>query len=189
MSARGQASWNERHRSKTPGEPEPFLVENLSLIPHGLALDIAAGRGRNSFALARHGTTVVAVDYSEEAIEALAASARRERLAVFPVVADFGKFPIGETRFDAIVNINFLDRHLFPIFTRALRPGGVLLVDTFLIDQAEIGHPRNPDYLLRHYELRDLLAELELVRYREALVVYPDDSRAWRASALARRRA
>ena len=59
-----------------PGEAEPFLVEMLARIPRGVALDVAAGRGRNALALARVGMQVVAVDYSVEAMRLLAATAR-----------------------------------------------------------------------------------------------------------------
>jgi tellurite methyltransferase len=183
-----RAAWDERHRGRAAGAPEPFLVEMLPLIPPGIALDVAAGRGRNSLALARAGIEVIAVDSSEEAVGALQSAARAEGLPIHAVLADLREFPLRENALGAIVNINFLDRTLFPSFARALKPGGVLLVDTFLVDQAEIGHPRNPEYLLRHYELRDLVAGLELLRYREGLTVYADETRAWRASAVARRR-
>ena len=63
-----------------------------------------------------------------------------------------------------------------------------MLFDTFLIDQAVTGHPRNPDFMLQHYELRELLREMDLVRYREGLVAYPDGHSAWRAAALAIRK-
>ena len=46
---------------------------------------------------------------------------------------------------------------------------------------------RNPDFLLRHFELKELLGDLEIVRYREGLTVYPGGQQAWRAGALARR--
>jgi tellurite methyltransferase len=179
--------WYERHRGKIAGAPEPFLVEMLPLIPRGVALDVAAGRGRNSIALARAGIEVIAVDSSAEAVAAIRSSASAAALPIRAVLADVGEFPFRESSFDAIVNINFLDRALFPGFARALKPGGALLVDTYLIDQAEIGHPRSPEFLLRHWELRELLADLELLRYREGLVVYPDGARAWRGAALARR--
>jgi hypothetical protein len=55
-------------------------------------------------------------------------------------------------------------------------------------DEAGHGHLRNPRFTLGHYELRALLSDLELIRYREGLVVYPDGKRAWRGTALARRR-
>ena len=63
MSEAGHADWDERHRGKPAGEAEPFLVEMLARIPRGVALDVAAGRGRNALALARAGMQVVAVDY------------------------------------------------------------------------------------------------------------------------------
>ena len=131
---------------------------------------------------------VVAVDFSAEAMRLLAATARAERLAIWPVVANLDNFHLKDESLDAIVNINFLDRALFPKFERALRPGGILIADTFLIDQAAIGHPRDPRFLLAHGELRALAGGLEVEEYREGLVTYPNGDHAWRASMLARRR-
>jgi tellurite methyltransferase len=184
-----RAKWEAIHRGKsTPGDPEGFVLEMLPLLARGgLALDVAAGRGRNSVALACAGMRVVAVDFSEVALSALAGLARSEQLSIWPILADFDTFALRDRSFDAIVSINFLDRALFPHFARALKPGGILLAETFLIDQAESGHPRNPRFLLKHYELRELMAGLELLRYREGLIVYPDGSQAWRAGAVARR--
>jgi len=180
--------WNDAHRGKTAGAPEPFVVEMMALLPRGgLVLDVAAGRGRNALALARAGMRVVAADFSAVAMPILADLARSHRLPIFPLLADFDKFALRDRGLDAIVDVNFLDRALFPDFIRALKPGGILLAETFLVDQAEIGHPKNPDFLLQHYELRELMGDLELLRYREGLVAYPDGSKAWRASAVARR--
>lgn len=155
----------------------------------GMVLDVAAGRGRNAIPIAREGFRVVAADYSETGVRAIADAARAEQLSIFPVLADFDHFAFRPESFDAILNVNFLDRALFADFERALKPGGILIVDTFLIDQMDIGHVREPSFLLQHYELRELAAHMELLRYREGLVVYDDGSRAWRAGAVARRRA
>ena len=132
----------------------------------GLALDVAAGRGRNTLALARAGMRVVAADFSKLRC-AFSQSSRAGAASIWPVVADFDKFAFRDRTLDAIVNVNFLDRARFPDFARALKPGGILIAETFLIDQAEIGHPKDPRFLLKHYELRDLVADLELLRYRE----------------------
>jgi tellurite methyltransferase len=169
-------------------EPEPFLAEMIARMPRGIALDVAAGRGRNALAMARAGIRVVAVDWSADAMLALGAAARSERLAVWPVVANLDSFHLKDETFDAIVNINFLDRAMFPHFSRALRPGGVLIAETFLVDQAGIGHPSNPRFLLAHGELRELVAGLEVEQYREGLVNYPDGARAFRASVVASKR-
>lgn len=188
MSEVSRQVWDRRHRDKGAGEPEPFVVEMLPLLRRGLALDVAAGRGRHSLALARAGFSVAAVDYSTVAIAMLAGAARRERLPIRCVIGDLTAYPLRATGFDLILNVNFLERSLLPRFKRELKRGGALLVDTFLVDQAALGHPCDPRHMLEHWELRSLLAELELASYREGLTVYADGTRAWRASALALRR-
>jgi 2-polyprenyl-3-methyl-5-hydroxy-6-metoxy-1,4-benzoquinol methylase len=68
-----RSKWNETHRGKPAGDPEPFVVKMLPLLARGgLALDVAAGRGRNAIALARAGMRVVAADFSELAMRTLA---------------------------------------------------------------------------------------------------------------------
>ncbi len=104
------------------------------------------------------------------------------------MVANLDSFHLKDESLDAIVNINFLERALFPKFGRALRPGGILIADTFLVDQAAVGHPRDPRFLLGHGELRALADGLEVEEYREGLVTYPNGERAFRASIAARRR-
>jgi tellurite methyltransferase len=189
MSQGLRAVWEERHRQQRIGAPEPFAVEVLPLLPRGLALDVAAGTGRHSLWLARAGFTVHAIDFSLPAMLGLAAAGVAENLRVHPLVADLEVYPVPAARYDTIVNISFLDRKLIAALKGALKIGGALLFDTFLIDQAEIGHPRNPDFLLGHYELRALLEGLDIVRYREGLTVYANGERAWRVGALAIRRA
>lgn len=188
MSQSSRASWEERHREQRMGAPEPFVAEMLPVLPRGLALDVAAGTGRHSLLLARAGFRTHAVDFSLPAMTNLAAAAARDNLPVFPLVADLDDYPLPSRHYDAILNTTFLDRQLIPRLKNALKIGGALLFDTFLIDQAETGHPRNPAFMLGHYELRELLSGLEIVRYREGMTVYPSGEHAWRAGAVALRR-
>jgi SAM-dependent methyltransferase len=188
MNREFQQVWDERHRSTGIGDPEPSVIEFLPLLPRGRALDVAAGKGRNSIALARGGTQVVAVDWSPNALNSLALLAESEALPIEPVIADLEQsVPFRPGSFDIVLNISFLERGLFAPLKRLLRMGGMLLFDTFLIDQAASGHPRDPRFLLGHYELRDLLSDMELIRYREGIVDYGGGKQAWRATALARR--
>jgi SAM-dependent methyltransferase len=183
-----RADWESRHRDKLPGDPEPFVLEALPLAPRGLALDVAAGLGRHSLVLARAGMKVVAIDYSVTGLKILSRLARAEHLPIHAVAADLGDFPLKPQCYDAIINVSFLDRRLFPAFANALRIGGVLIFDSYHIDQAKIGHPRNPEYLLKQNELRELLGGLEVLRYREGPVTRRDGALEYRASAVARRR-
>jgi tellurite methyltransferase len=189
MSSERRAYWDERHREGTPGAPEPTLVEMLPLMPRGLTLDIAAGLGRNAVALAEAGMRVIAADYSERAAITLRETARERTLAIRPVIADLEEgWPFRSDSYDLVVNVCFLNRGLVPRLIEALKPDGMIFFDTFLIDQAALGHPRDPAFLLRHDELREMLASMELLRYREGMVTYPNGKSAWRATALAQRR-
>ena len=191
MNRERRATWEERHRGATPGDPEPSVIEMLPLLLPGSALDIAAGTGRNAIALARAGWRVVAVDFSLAEMQRLAEIAHRDNLSISMVVADLEEsFPFRPSAFDLILNVSYLDRALVPCFKSALRPGGAILFDTFLIDEADEashGHLRDKRFTLDHYELRTLLGGLELMRYREGLVAYPNGKRVWRGTALARR--
>ena len=189
MNGTWSPEWEERHRGQPPGQAAPFLLAMLARIPPGgVALDVAAGRGRNALALAQAGMRVVAVDRSTEAMRSVAAAARSARLPIWPVVANLDSFQLKDESFDVIVNINFLDRALFPKFVRALRPGGILIADTFLVDQAAIIPPRDPRFLLDHGELRALADGLKIEEYREGLIADSGADGAYRASMLARRR-
>ena len=180
--------WEERHREGAPGSPEPSLTEVLPLLPRGLALDIASGLGRHAIALAEAGHKVIAADYSAPAALKLRNAAAERRLAIYPVIADIEEtFPFRTASFDVVLNLTFLNRELVLRLIGALRPGGMLLFDTFLIDQAVTGHPNDPAFLLRRGELREMLSAMELLRYREGIVTYPSGNTAWRAMALARR--
>jgi SAM-dependent methyltransferase len=184
---RDREIWEERYRAAAPGDAEPTVVEFMPLLPRGRALDVAAGNGRNSLALARAGIHVVAADLSGNAMNSLAKIARNEQLAIETLIADLEEsLPFRPESFDIVLNVSFLGRGLVPSLKKVLRAGGLLLFDTFLIDQAAAGHPRNPRYLLGHYELYDMLSDMELIRYREGIVDYGGKS-AWRAAALARR--
>jgi SAM-dependent methyltransferase len=192
MNHAGRREWDERYRSgAAPDAPEPWVIEMMPLLPRGgLALDVAAGAGRHSLMLARAGFKVVAIDYAEAGLRVTQAVARAERLAVWPAVADLCVLPLPRSRFDVVLNVSFLDRTLVPRLVASLKRGGALIFDTFLIDQAAVGHPRNPNFLLQHYELREMLDAMgmEIIRYREGITVYPGGKRAWRAAALATKR-
>jgi tellurite methyltransferase len=182
------ANKSDQHHGASVKAPEPFFLEMLPRIPRGLALDIAAGSGRHALAMAHAGIRVIAIDKSIDTMRELMNAARANRLPIRPVVGDLDCFPLRAASFDVIINTNFLDRMLFPKFIDALKPGGVLLADTFIVEQATIGHPRSPEHLLQHGELRELMRGLAVEVSREGLVEYPDGTRAWRSGALGRKR-
>lgn len=181
--------WEERYKSPAPNlaaaEPSAFLAEQAAAID-GRVLDLACGTGRNSLFLARRGNRVDAIDIALGGLKQLQAIAAAEGLRINCVQADLRSFELPEDCYDAVINIRYLERRLFPSMARALKPGGILIFETFLIDQQRLGHPRNPDFLLQHGELREAFQSLEALHYYEGLVTAGEDS-SYMARLVARR--
>ncbi|MDP2719664.1 MAG: class I SAM-dependent methyltransferase [Dehalococcoidia bacterium] len=153
------------------GRPSAFLVRNISLLPPGRILDIAMGRGRDALYLAKKGFSVEGVDISAEAVgEAVERSLR----AGFPIkgtVADLEKgYPIQPETYEVIICFHYLQRSLFPEIKSGLKKGGVVVYETFTLEQRRFGKPRNPDFLLRKGELREVFGDFECLRYREGII-------------------
>jgi SAM-dependent methyltransferase len=71
--------------------------------------------------------------------------------------------------FDVVVVARYLHRPLFPEIVRSLRPGGLLIYETFTVAQARLGGPTNPAFLLEPGELLQLVEPLDVLREREGL--------------------
>jgi tellurite methyltransferase len=162
------AKINDEHIKIT--EPSSFLVENISLLPKGKVLDLAMGGGRNSVYLAGMGFDVEGVDVSMEAVESarMLADSRDIKLNTYIIDLEQG-YKITQEAYDVIICINYLQRALMPDIRNGVKRGGVVVYETFIVDQAQYGKPKNPDYLLKHNELLDIFRDFRCLRYREGL--------------------
>jgi len=172
MSLDDELRWDRQHAETQGAErPSTFLRQIFEsaawqLLP-GRALDIATGKGRNALYLAERGFEVVAVDISNVALDVarLHAKEKQARINWHQLDLEQSGFPGGE--YDLILNINYLQRSLIAKIKAALRPGGHVIFETYLIDQQLIGHPKNPQYLLTHNELLDHFRDFRVLYYRE----------------------
>lgn len=152
-------------------QPSQFLVENIGLLPRGRALDVAMGSGRNAIYLARMGFQVEGLDVSREAVEEAMARAREEGTSIQTRVEDLEKIPyLDEEAYDLVICFNYLQRSLMPQMKNWVKPGGMLVYETFIVDQVQFGKPRNPDHLLRHNELLHTFRYFRVLRYREGVI-------------------
>lgn len=152
--------------------PSRFLVENLDLLPRGRVLDLAMGYGRNAVFLARYdGFQVEGVDISPEAVAGALKAAEEAgvRLNVRAADLETGPGVIPPEAYDVIICFNYLHRPLMPAIKRGLRSRGMVVYETFIVDQARFGRPRNPDHLLKHNELLRLFRDFRCLRYHEGL--------------------
>ena len=172
MGSDDQARWDKQYvEARGSDTPASFLRQvfetDVWQLPRGRALDIACGQGRNSLYLAERGFEVVAMDISAVALNEARKRAELKQLRIDWRQTDLEAVRLDEAAYDLIVNFNYLQRSLIPHIKRAIKSGGHVVFETYLIDQIAIGHPKNPDYLLRHNELLEHFREFRILCYRE----------------------
>ncbi len=152
-------------------KPSQFLVDHIDVLPRGRALDVAMGRGRNAVFLATKGFDVVGIDISREAVIVALELANMSRMNITTHVLDLAEAPnIEPDSYDLIICFNYLQRSLIPQIKRGLRQGGMVVYETYIIDQARFGRPKNPDYLLKHNELLHMFGDFRCIRYHEGIM-------------------
>jgi len=144
----------------------------------GPILDLACGTGRNGLQLIENNIPVIFADISAEALLQVARRLEEEPyrknkpLATLWTV-DFeqsGTNLLDGRIFGAIVAYHYLHRPLFENIKRAVYPGGLVIYETFTVDQPRYGRPNNSDFLLRHGELQDYFYDWTILHYFEGVV-------------------
>ncbi|HEV3460501.1 MAG TPA: methyltransferase domain-containing protein [Candidatus Dormibacteraeota bacterium] len=166
--------WDERYRGATllwTERPNQFLVEEISGLRPGRALDLGSGEGRNAVWLAEQGWQVSAVDFSRVALDRGAAIAQRSGVDVEWVHADLTQYRPATAAFDLVV---ILYLHLPPDARRgvleqavtALRPGGRLLIVGHDLENRVAGHggPQDPSVLYTPDRIASELPGLTMAR-------------------------
>lgn len=164
-----RTKWEARYRAgefSHDGPPSSLLRRWLPDLPRGRALDVATGLGRNALFLARAGYRVDAADISPTGLRVAHRRARRRGLRVRWIEADLDAYPMPKARYDVVVNAFFLRRRLLKALKSAVRPGGVMIVETHLAYRA----PRSPataERRLRPGELRRRFRGWEILDLEE----------------------
>ena len=166
--------WDERYRGTTllwTERANQFLVEEVSGLEPGRALDLGTGEGRNAVWLAEQGWHVTAVDFSRVALDRGAAIAQRGDVDVEWVQADLTQYRPAAAAFDLVV---ILYLHLAPGARRgvleravtALRPGGRVLIVGHDLENRVAGHggPQDPSVLYAPDRIADELPGLTIAR-------------------------
>ena len=165
------AAWDERYSQSElvwGAPPNAVVVEQVTALPRGRALDLACGEGRNAHWLATRGWEVTGLDYSAVALDkarrvaAEAPRSVRERLDYR--VADVTESDLGG-EYDLVLMIYL---HLAPeermqVVNRAisaLKPDGILMIlghDAVNLSQG-VGGPQDIEIL---YTPDDLVTTID----------------------------
>lgn len=159
---------------KTEPLPAQFLVDNLHRLPKGHVLDLACGQGRNAIFLAERGFQVTGIDRDQEVLDSLMATAKTRNITNLSVRSidletDINHPPdLSTETYDVAIVFLYLYRPIFPSLLKALRPGGYLMYETFLIDNhLQHKHPRRKEFCFQHNELLQLTSGMRVLQYDE----------------------
>ena len=169
MSLKDKEKWNKKYSSRQAENREAcdwLLASARWLTGEGQALDLAMGEGRNALYLAQRGYRVTGVDISEVGVARAKALARENNLTLNTVVADLDNYEIKENEYDLISCFYFLDRTLFPAIKKGLKPGGLLIYQTFNVDYLKYSGFKK-EWVLETNELLREFQDWHVLSYRE----------------------
>lgn len=164
--------WDTRYRDGyQPRSSSALLGRWLSRLAPGRALDVACGAGRNTLLLAEHGWRALGVDISPVALHIACDEARRRDLDVDLLAANLEDWPLPPAHFDLVCVFRFLDRALCPRLALSVKPGGMLIYETFTVAQRGYeGGPRSDAMLLQPGELPALFPSLAVLEHTEGVI-------------------
>lgn len=153
-----------------------FLVSQQQRFEPGMqVLSVADGEGRNGVWLAQNGCEVLAVEGASSAIVKAKRLAAERGVSLRHVKADLLTWDWGIERFDAVIAIfiqfvgNEQRDDMFASMQKSLKPGGLLLLEGYRIEQLSYGTggPKDQANLYTAELLRDAFAELEILHIAE----------------------
>jgi SAM-dependent methyltransferase len=167
-------AWNQRYADADlvwSAEANRFVVQEVSDLPPGRALDLGAGEGRNAIWLAERGWRVTAVDFSDIGLQKARRLAEARGVEIDWTEADLRSYSPATGAFDLVV---LLYIHLPAEERRALvgraadavAVGGTLLVVGHDRSNLEEGYggPQDPAILFSPDDITDDLAGIKNLR-------------------------
>lgn len=171
-----ESFWNHRyaHSEYLYGtEPNAFLAEHCHLLS-GPVLSLSEGEGRNAVFLASRGLEVLGVDISTVALDKAKALATARGVEIRTMVADLATFEPEANHYGSVISISAhlpsaIRLRLYPLIERALRPDGIVLLESYSENQLsrDTGGPRDVDMLMTVDKIRREFTMVEPILLRE----------------------
>lgn len=165
--------WNRILTAPTPRfntAPNAFLVEMVKGVQPGQSLDVGMGQGRNTIYLAQQGWNSVGFDPADRAVAAAQAQAAALGVKITTSVARAEDFDWGAGRWDLIVLSYVGVRGFQDTVLRALKPGGMVVLEAFHRDATKAG-PIGDAVVFDTNELLQLFSPLRIIRYEDTMAV------------------
>lgn len=144
-----------------------LLGDNIEKLKHaghiGPVLDLACGNGRNGLHLIENGIPVIFSDINSNALAEVSKALLKERYLQHKSLATLHEVDLEaaestaleQVQYGAVIVFRYLHRPLMESIKAAVKPGGLVIYETFTLDQRQFGRPTNPDFLLGPNELKN----------------------------------
>lgn len=161
--------WNRILTAPTPRfntAPNAFLVAMTKGVKPGRSLDVGMGQGRNTVYLAQQGWDSVGFDPADRAVAAAQDAAKKLGVHITTQVARAEDFDWGTAQWDLIVLSYVGAREFSDKVVRALKPGGMVIVEAFHRDATK-AHPIGGAVVFDTNELLNIFRGLRVVQYED----------------------
>ncbi len=157
-----------------PLKPAQLLTDHADVFNkssmNGPILDLSCGDGHNGIFLASRGLPVICCDISNEALTRAKKLAEENGVNIkfWQLDLEGGEInPLPKESFGGILVFRYLHRPLIPCIKKSLKQGGILIYETFTLEQPKFGRPHNPNFLLKKGELFGWFKDWEIIHHFE----------------------
>lgn len=162
MAIEDKIKWDEKYAKKPKLLEERIaskvLQDHIGLCEGKKALELACGSGRNTLFMAKQGFHVDALDIAAQALDTLKMHAQKHGVEaqINTLACDLDTFDAAQGHYDLAVMTNYLDRDLLKRTQAGLKPGGLFIVETYMLHPQNEKVHSNDDYMLKPEELKHL---------------------------------
>ena len=144
----------------------------------GTVLDLASGQGQNGLAIQQCGIDVMYADIQQDHLTQLHTlqNIPHENLwqADFESEQTTDRSKLAQLHLQGVIVFRYLHRPLFKYIKQAVKPGGIVIYETFTTANRQFGRPNRSDFLLEKNELKTIFKEWDILFYFEGIKNNPD---------------
>jgi len=137
-------------------------------------LDLACGAGRNGLYLHQQQITTIFADKNPTALTSIAAAPGVRAEQCWQVDFENGQQQLQPNRYQGILVFRYLHRPLIDDIKQAVCSGGIVIYETFTVDNRQFGRPNRDAFLLQLGELKEMFSDWQCLHYFEGIKQDPD---------------
>ncbi|MDX2322143.1 MAG: tellurite resistance protein [Moritella sp.] len=137
-------------------------------------LDLACGAGRNGLYLQQQQIPTIFADQKPTVLTSLAAMPGISAEQCWQVDFENGQQQLQPNSYQGIVVFRYLHRPLIDDIKQAVCAGGIVIYETFTVENRQFGRPNRDAFLLQLGELKEMFSDWECLYYFEGIKHNPD---------------